>query len=49
MLTGEFDGADRDHFFSGVILLSNNPVNTDARTSAVPRMAPCARAGYWER
>jgi hypothetical protein len=28
---------------------SNNPVNADARASAVPWASLSARAGYWER
>jgi hypothetical protein len=31
------------------VLRPNNPVNTDARASAVIRKARRARAGYWER
>jgi hypothetical protein len=30
-------------------MLSNRPVNPDARVSAVLGMGRCARAGYWER
>ena len=49
MLTGEFDGSNRHHFFSGVTLLSNLPVNADARAPAVLCKTRRARSGYRAR